>query len=65
MHRAQDPEALWDYGFEHTDKIRQNLARKNLRWRTPLEVLTGDTPDISDLLDFGYVLGSNQCSITG
>jgi hypothetical protein len=54
MHRAQDPEALWDHGFEHTDEIRYNLARKNLRWCTPFEVLTGDTPDISDLLDFGY-----------
>jgi hypothetical protein len=54
MHRDQDPEALWDNGFEHTDEIRQNVARNNLGWRTPLEVLTGDTPDISDLLDFGY-----------
>jgi hypothetical protein len=54
MHRAQAPEALWDHGFEHTDEIRQNLARKNLGWLTPFEVLTGDTPDISDLLDFGY-----------
>jgi hypothetical protein len=30
MHRAQAPEALWDHGFEHTDEIRQNLARNNL-----------------------------------
>jgi hypothetical protein len=54
MHHAQAPEALWDHGFEHTDESRQNLARKNLGWRTPFEVLTGDTPDTSDLLDFGY-----------
>jgi hypothetical protein len=54
MHRAQAPEALWDHGFEHTDEIRQNLARKNLGWRTPFEIFTGDTPNISDLLDFGY-----------
>jgi hypothetical protein len=53
MHRAQAPEALWDPGFEHTDEIRQNLARKNLGWRTPFKVLTGDTPDISNLLYFG------------
>jgi hypothetical protein len=54
VHRAQSPQALWDHGFEHTDEIRQNLERKSLGWHTPLEVLTGDTPDISDLLDFGY-----------
>jgi hypothetical protein len=30
IHRVQAPEALWDHGFEHTDEIRQNLARKNL-----------------------------------
>jgi hypothetical protein len=34
-HRAQDPEALWDHGFEHRDEILQNIARKNLGWRTP------------------------------
>jgi hypothetical protein len=54
MHRAQYPEALWDHSFEHTDEIRQNPARKNLGWRTRFEVLTGDTHDISDRLDFGY-----------
>jgi hypothetical protein len=52
MHRSQAPEALWDHGFEHTDQIRQNTARQNLGWRTPLEVLMGDTPAISNLLDF-------------
>jgi hypothetical protein len=54
MNRAQAPEALWGNGVERTDEIRQNLARKNLGWRTPLELLTGDTPYISDLFDFGY-----------
>jgi hypothetical protein len=54
MHRAQAPGALWDHGFEHTDEIRQNLACKNIGWRTPLKVLNGYTQDISDLLDFGY-----------
>jgi hypothetical protein len=54
MHRSQAPDALWDHGFEHKDEIGQNLARKNLGWRTHFEVLTGYTPDISDLLDFGY-----------
>jgi hypothetical protein len=28
MHCTQDPDALWDHGFEHTDEIRHNLARK-------------------------------------
>jgi hypothetical protein len=54
MYHGQAPEALWDHGFEHTDLISQNTARRNLAWRTPLEVLTGNTPGISDLLDFGY-----------
>jgi transposase InsO family protein len=30
VHRAQALEALWDHGFEHTDQIFQNTARKNL-----------------------------------
>jgi hypothetical protein len=54
MHCAQAPEVLWDRGFEHIDEIHQNLARKSLGWRTPLEVFTGDTPCMYDLLDFGY-----------
>jgi hypothetical protein len=54
MHRDQAPEALWGSGFEHTDQIRQNMAHKNFGWHTPLEVLTGDTPDISDILSLGY-----------
>jgi hypothetical protein len=54
MRRAQAPKALLNHGFKHTDEIRQNLALKNLGWRTPLEILTGDTTVISDLLDFGY-----------
>jgi hypothetical protein len=54
VYSSQASEALWDHGFDHTDQIRQNMARKNLGWRTPLEALMGDTSEISDLLDFGY-----------
>ena len=29
-----------------------HLAAKKLNWRTPIEVATGETPDISNLLQF-------------
>ncbi len=45
------PRRLWDYGMAHTCKIRQMTAR-GPDWRTPYEEITGETPDISEWIDF-------------
>jgi hypothetical protein len=44
--RAPDP--LWCFALTHTLAIQRFLARKASGDRSPWEVLTGDTPDISD-----------------
>jgi len=48
------PEELWDFGIKYTSDIRQIIARPNLDHRSAYEVLTGHTPDISNLLDFEF-----------
>lgn len=56
MHRRKVPPRLWDYGLKWASEIG-NLTVSSSRYangRTPLEVITGDTPDISEYLDFGF-----------
>ena len=46
------PEKLWDYGLVWISKTR-NLSVSSSRYasgRTPLEYITGETPDISEYL---------------
>ena len=45
---------LWDYAQELACEIHNHTARKVLKWRTPLEIETGDTPDCSHLLYFDF-----------
>ena len=54
MDRKRVLEELWDYGLEYTADLRRFIARPELDYRTPYEVLTGDTPDISDYLNFEF-----------
>jgi hypothetical protein len=54
MDRKRVPEELWDFGLEYTADLRNFIARPELDYRTPYEVLTGDTPDISDYLNFEF-----------
>jgi hypothetical protein len=54
MHRHRCPEAFWCYGLSYTKEIRQLLARPNLDWRTPIEVMTGETPDNSEYTNFDF-----------
>ena len=44
------------YGYPYVAKIIQLTARTKgkLQGRTPLELLTGEKPDILDYLDFGW-----------
>ena len=50
------PRALWNYGLPHFAKLMQLTASNaaGLNGKTPLGVLLGETPDISQYLDFGW-----------
>lgn len=54
--RTNCPRRLWSYGIPHVAKIMSMTASYsgNLDGRTPLEAITGETPDISEYLDFGF-----------
>ena len=56
MFRTYCPRALWCYGIPYVEKIMQMTTSfaSNLQGRTPIEDLTGETPDISQYLDFGF-----------
>ena len=50
------PKRLWDYGTVWICEVMSLTANSNfaLEGQTPLEQLTGETPDISEYLDFGF-----------
>ena len=50
------PRRLWDYGFKWVCESMQRTASSSgsLAGQTPLEEFTGETPDISEYLDFGF-----------
>ena len=50
------PDRLWDFGIEYiceTSCLTTNSSRYS-NGRVPLEIITGETPDISEYLDFGF-----------
>ena len=55
MQATNMPKRLWDYGIAWVTEIMQRTANSSIhsQGRTPLEIITGDTPDISEYLDFG------------
>ena len=56
MLKQRVPNHLWDYGIRWVCENMQCTASNSghLQGRTPLEQLTGDTPDISEHLDFSF-----------
>ena len=56
MLKQRVPNRLWDYGICWVCEIMQHTASNSgcLQGRTPLEQLMGDTPDISEYLDFSF-----------
>jgi hypothetical protein len=56
MTKTQTPLILWDFGCSYAVELRNRLARplSQLHGRTPYEVLTGNTPDISEYLEFSW-----------
>ena len=50
------PYKLWDYGIDYvceTENITVNSSRYS-DGRTLLEIITGETPDLSEYLGFGF-----------
>ena len=50
------PDRLWCFGIEYISET-QCLTVNDSRYsqnRTPIEIMTGETPDISEYLDFGF-----------
>ena len=50
------PSRLCDYGIKYVSEISNVTANssKYSRGRTTLECITGETPDISEYMDFGF-----------
>ena len=56
MQRKKVPQILWDYRLKWVTEIMQRTAGSegSLHYRTSLEEVTGETPDISEYLDFAF-----------
>ena len=56
MSPTRTPKRLWDYCMLYVTDLRNRLALPlpQLHGRTPYEVLTGNTPDISEFLEFEW-----------
>ena len=54
--KTNTPDRLWDYGISYvceTGNLTVNSSRYS-NGRTPIECITGDTPDLSEYIDFGF-----------
>ena len=56
MTKRKVPKRLWDYGIVWVCEIMLLTANSTfaLEGRTPIEQITGETPDISEYLDFSF-----------
>ena len=56
MHKKHVPKRLWDYGLRWTCNVMQHTSTEagSANGQMPLEIITGDTLDISEFLDFGF-----------
>jgi len=54
MNRYRCPDMLWCFAAEYTSNIRELMSRPALEGRSPYEVMTGETPDISEYTDFDF-----------
>jgi Reverse transcriptase (RNA-dependent DNA polymerase) len=53
MTKKNVPKRLWDFGLIYESELLSRMARGNDR-RTGYEIITGETPDISEWLDFEF-----------
>jgi uncharacterized lipoprotein YehR (DUF1307 family) len=56
MERANTPVKLWDFCVNYVSHLRNHISQplSQLQGRTPYEIVTGNTPDISELLEFEW-----------
>ena len=54
LDRTGAPDDLWMLALQHTSYVWNRTALRTKGWRTPLELRTGDTPDISALLMYEF-----------
>ncbi len=56
MVRRQTPKLLWDFCALYTTDLRNRLVRplQQLHGRIPYEVLTGNTPNISEFIEYEW-----------
>ena len=54
MSLNQCPDAFWDFGLAYVINVRQLIVRAASNNRSPIETITGDTPDISEIMDFDF-----------
>ncbi len=56
MNRTATPHKLWDFCCLYVTDLRSRLARPlpQLNGRTPYELITGNTPDVSEFLEFEW-----------
>ena len=54
MDRTGSPPHTWLLALTYVCFVLNFTASASLNWRTPIEVLTGSTPDISPLLSFAW-----------
>ena len=51
--RKRIPTRLWDYAMVHISKL-MNMTARGSSGRTGHEEITGETPDISEYVDFDF-----------
>jgi len=56
MNNVKAPKRLWDFCVQHVADLRTLTAQPlhSLHGRTPYEIVTGNTPDISEYLHFSW-----------
>ena len=56
MFKSGCPQNVWCYGMPYIAKVMQRTASHSgkLDGRTPIDRISGDTPDISEYMDFGF-----------
>ena len=50
------PWRVWDFGLKNTAKVIHMIPSAKLNDRTPIEAVTGETPDISEYVDFDFII---------
>ena len=50
----QCPDTFWDIGLSYVQTVRQFIVRNAANNRSPIETITGDIPDITEIMDFDF-----------